>query len=351
MRETQTTPELQKCINYNGGKDPNYLVRSRASRLGTITQGHKVPKSDYRSMWLQRLNRVELMQNVEVQLTLRKMMSMLKAGDEMTQVSNSAHEFMEKRRIEKCHKAVCKIRESELGKSFAKPLTHGNNDFKSKPLNEGPTVNKASLPVHNTSKKSNFNDNEVHYDNKFYYNNDNNNNNNNFFKSKIYNSNTQVERTGSLPPIPEATQEKNTFHRSRRGRVHHSSLPDLDAASKFNIIKRAREIRIERNAGVENQSLSTISSQVERKFSKARKESTKNTCKIEIFADNHKILSDEAKVVADNKPVTLPLLDSKSFSEIDCNDYLNIKNRLDGLSPVRAVLDHKLHWPARTSHK
>jgi len=297
MRETQTTPELQKCINYNGGKDPNYLVRSRASGLGAITQGHKVPKSDYRSMWLQRLNRVELMQNVEVQQTLRKMMSMLKAGDEMTQVSNSAYEFMEKRRIEKCHEAVCKIRESELGKRIAKPLTQGNNDFKSKPLNEGPTVNKASLPVHNTSKKSNFHDgdsyqtykhkggeflNEVHYDNKFYYNNDNNNNNN-FSKSKIYNSNTQVERTGSLPPIPEATQEKNTFHRSRSGRAHHSSLPDLDAASKFNIIKRAREIRIERNAGVENQSLSTISSQVERKFSKARKESTKNTRKIEIF--------------------------------------------------------------------
>ena len=71
-----------------------------------------------------------------------------------------------------------------------------------------------------------------------------------------------------------------------------------------------------------------------------------NSHKTEIFADNSKILSDEQKTVVENSPVTLPLLDSKSFAEIDCNDYLNLKNQLDELSPEKAVLDHKPYWPA-----
>ena len=50
------------------------------------------------------------MQNVEVQQTLRNVMSILKAGDESMQDSDSAYEFAEKRRIEKCHETVCKIR-------------------------------------------------------------------------------------------------------------------------------------------------------------------------------------------------------------------------------------------------
>ena len=365
MRDTETTSRLWEFTN--GGKDPNYLVRSWASSLGTVTQGHKAPKSDYRSKWLQKLNHVELMQNVEVQQILRKMMSILKAEDEILQDSNSAHEFAERRRIEKCHEAVCKIRESELMQS-----TQFRGDLKSKPSYERgiakgsdqtkeKTVrgNKARPPGYNTAKNVHLNSDDSYQtyshkeriqngvnDYKFYYNNNNNN------KLPVSEPDTQVERKGSVPPIPEATQEKFIFQ-SRKVRGQRSLLPTLDAASKFSIIKRAKEIRNERNAEIKNPNLSSMSShvQVQRKFPKVRKESIKNSRKIEIFADNRKILSDEPKVTTENAPVTLPLLDSKSFIEIDCNDYLNIKNRLDGLSPVRAVLDHKLHWPNITKHK
>jgi len=115
MRDSQQNSGLHQHIN--GGKDPNYLVRSWASRLGTVTQGHKLPKSGYRSKWLQRLNHVELMQNVEVQQTLRNVMSILRTGDELMQDAGSVYEFAERRRIKKCHETVCKIRaEGELNK-------------------------------------------------------------------------------------------------------------------------------------------------------------------------------------------------------------------------------------------
>ena len=348
--------ELQN-FTYDGGKDPNYLVRSKVSSLGNVTQGHKTPKSDYRSTWLQRLNHVELLQNVQVQQTLRNIMSVLKVEGEIIKDSDSAYEFAERRRVEKCHEAVCKIREREEKKRLMKLSTWGKDGNKrDKTLQRS----EQSLPVYKKGKKLNFDSDEICHvqrsqeerlienrvnDFDFDY------NNNNSIENELYH--VQTKRKISLPPIPEARQEKyNSI--DRKPRTHHrSSLPALDAASKFNIIRRAKEIRNQRNADITNQSLSSMTSKLQRKFSKARKESTKNNHRIEIFADNREILGDELpKNITEKATVTLPLLDSKSFSEIDCNDYLNVKNRLDGLSPVKAVLDHKLHWPAaRTKQK
>lgn len=362
--------ELQK-FTYDGGKDPNYLVRSWVSSLGNVTQGHKTPKSDYRGTWLQRLNHVELLQNVQVQQTLRNMMSILKAEGEIIKDSDSTYEFAERKRAEKCHEAVCKIRESELNKRLMKLSTWGKDNLKSEPLDEGDTAkgkkrdetlqhSEQSLQVYNKAKKLNFDSDGICHvhsheerlienvvnDFDFDY-----NNNNSFAENELYH--VQAKRKISLPPIPEAKQEKhNPF--DKKPRTHHqSSLPVLDAASKFSIIRRAKEIRNQRNADITNQSLSSMTSKLQRKFSKVRKESTENNNRIEIFAENREILGDNlAKNITEKVTVTLPLLDSKSFSEIDCNDYLNMKNRLDGLSPVKAVLDHKLHWPAaRTKQK
>ena len=366
----QTMKESQK-FTYDGGKDPNYLVRSRVSSLGNVTQGHKTPKSDYRSTWLQRLNHVELLQNVQVQQTLRNMMSVLKAEGEIIKHSDSAYEFAERRRVEKCHEAVCKIREREENKRLMKFSTWGKDNLKSEPLDEGDNAkgnkrdktlqrSEQSLPVYKKGKKLNFDSDDICHvqrsqeeglienrvnDFDFDY------NNNNSIENELYH--VQTKRKISLLPIPEARQEKyNPI--DRKPRTHHrSSLPALDAASKFNIIRRAKEIRNQRNADITNQSLSSMTSKLQRKFSKARKESTKNNHRIEIFADNRETLGDKLpKNITEKATVKLPLLDSKSFSEIDCNDYLNVKNRLDGLSPVKAVLDYKLHWPAaRTKQK
>ena len=367
MRDSPLMPGLQ-TFTYDGGKDPNYLVRSWVSSLGNVTQGHKTPKSDYRSTWLQRLNHVELLQNVQVQQNLRNMMSILKAEGEIIKDSDSAYEFAERRRVENCHKAVCKITEGELNKRLMKLSTWGNDHLKAEPLDEGDIVrgnkqeeslqrSEQSLPVSNAGKRLNFSSEDIchvyGHEERLIQNrvNDFDYNYNNSIKNEP--DNLQAKRKISLPPIPEARQEKcNPFNRAPSSH-HRSSLLALDAASKFSIIRRAKEIRNERNADTTNQSSSSMTSKLQRKFSKARKQSVKNNPRIEIFADNREILENKLpKNVTEKTTATLPLLDTKSFSEIDCNDYLNVKNQLDGLSPVKAILDHKLHWPAtRTKQK
>lgn len=399
MRDSQQNSGLHQHIN--GGKDPNYLVRSWASRLGTVTQGHKLPKSDYRSKWLQRLNHVELMQNVEVQQTLRNVMSILRAGDELMQDAGSVYEFAERRRIKKCHETVCKIRaegelnklsnlstkdedDSEIKASHQRGNDRKNNKQKKKSLvtslEDNAKINRKFTNNTTITHRDNLDDiyetfaQEVPENNKKFTNNttithcdnlddiyetftqevaENTNNNNNepsMNQAEITNNNDHSmnrllenhgERKAFLPPIPE----KLTFNKERKTQNDHS-LPTLDTESKFSIIKRARELRNERSvAQVKSQNLSLMSSQLQRKYSKAREISRK----IEIFGDHRKILAEESKTDKnETTPATLPLLDSKSFSNIDCNDFLNLKNRLDSLSPAPAVLDHKLHWPTKT---
>ena len=367
MRESQQNSGL----HINGGKDPNYLVRSWASRLGTVTQGHKLPKSDYRSKWLQRLNRVELMQNVEVQQTLRSVMNILRAGDEIMQNADSAYEFAERRRIQKCHETVCKIRAESMLNKLSNLSTKDEDDSQIKPLKQRENERKNNkqkkqLPVtslHEDNAKINrkFPNNSTitHRDNlddiyktftQEVAENTNNNNEPSMDQSETNNNNKLAmnqapenhgETKAFLPPIPE----KLTFNRERKKQNDHS-LPTLDTESKFSIIKKTRELRNERGlAQVKSQNLSLMSSQLQKRYSKAKKISHK----IEIFGDNKEILVEESKTDKnETTPATLPLLDSKSFSDIDCNDFLNLKNRLDNLSPAPAVLDHKLHWPSKT---
>ena len=377
MRDTPSTPELQKFSS--GGKYPNYLVRSWASSLGSVTQGHKALKSNYRSKWLERLNHVELLQNVEVQQTLRNTMRILKVTDNILQDSDSAYEFAEKIRVEKCHETVCKIRERELKKRATKPLKKCKDDpenttstekhSKVKKIKHDKTSNgnMTQLPQSDKAHTSSFNFDHNSNSHSFEQNDGSNAMNDYSFDnasidglfSGLFSSDRKLssveasKKRVSLPAIHEGGQDQDQNNSSAQfpGKKipgHLPSLPSLDAQSKFSIIKRVQEIRQERRADNKREKLSSLSSQVKRKYSKARKESLQNmnSRKIEIFADNSKILSNEQKTIVESSPVTLPLLDSKSFAEIDCNDYLNLKNRLDGLSPEKAVLDHKTYWPA-----
>ena len=379
MRDTPSTPELKKFSS--GGKYPNYLVRSWASSIGSVTQGHKALKSNYRSKWLERLNRVELLQNVEVQQTLRNTMRILKVTDNILQDSDSAYEFAEKRRVEKCHETVCKIRERELKKRATKPLkkckddpenttaTEKHSKVKKTKHDKTSNGNMTQLPESDKAHTSSFNFDHSSNSHSFEQNDGSNAMNDCSFDnasidglfSGIFSSDRKLssveasKKRVSLPAILEGgqDQDKNDSSAQFPGKKipgHLPSLPSLDTQSKFSIIKRVQEIRQERRADNKREKLSSLSSQVKRKYSKATKESLQNmnSRKIEIFADNSKILSNEQKTIVESSPVTLPLLDSKSFAEIDCNDYLNLKNRLDGLSPEKAVLDHKTYWPAST---
>ena len=357
MRNSLPRSELDKYTT--GGKDPNYIVRSWASKLGTVTQGHKLPKDTYRSKWLQTLNQVELMQNVEVQQTLRNVMSILKAGDESMQDSDSAYEFAEKRRIEKCHETVCKIRSySKTSEKLSTPEVEGinKNGPQSKTLSENraKTIRKSQkLKVHPSPDKEldvakvNRKFAKIAKIEKGYK---------SFPRESTLTSEklfidqekSSDDKKVLLPPIPEVSPE-NSLPKKGKDSCHYS-LPTLDTESKFCIIKRAKELRNERDLKIRNQSLTTMSSEIHRKYSKARKISLKNyqDQKIEIFGNNRKLLNVESKVDVEEKLTTLPLLDSKSFSEIDCNDYLDLTNRIDSLSPTPAVLDHKLYWSLAT---
>lgn len=359
MRDSQQNSGLHHQIN--GGKDSNYLVRSWASSLGTVTQGHKVPKSDYRSKWLQRLNRVELMQNVEVQQTLRNVMSILRERDELLQDADSVYEFAERRRIQKCHETVCKIRaESELNKKLSNLPTKYDDGSEIKPTCERGNdrknnKHKKKLPVTSledkvkANRKSTNNTTITHSDNlddirKTFTQKAKEDANNNE-KLSINQAENPGERKAFLPPIPE----KLTFNKEKNKHNDHS-LPTLDTESTFSILKRAQELRIERRVSqVNTPNLSLMSSQLQRKYLEARKISHK----IDIFGDNRKTLAAEESKTDRNesKPAsTLPFLDSKSFSEIDCNDFLNLENRLDSLSPTPSVLDHKLYSPTKTKN-
>ena len=322
---------------------------------------------------------MELLQNVEVQQTLRNTMRILKVSDNILQDSDSAYEFAEKRRVEKCHETVCKIRERELNKRATKHLKKCKDDpenttatekhSKVKKIKHDKTSNgnMTQLPESDKAQTSNFNFDHSSNSHSLEQNDDSNGMNDYSFDnasidelfSGLFSSGSKLSsveasnKRVSLPAILEGghDQDKNDSSAEFPGKKipgHLPSLPSLDAQSKFSIIKRVQEIRQERRADNKREKLSSLSSQVKRKYSKARKESLQNmnSCKIEIFADNSKILSNEQKTIVESSPVTLPLLDSKSFAEIDCNDYLILKNRLDGLSPEKAVLDHKTYWPA-----
>ena len=322
---------------------------------------------------------MELLQNVEVQQTLRNTMRILKVTDNILQDSDSAYEFAEKRRVQRCHDTVCKIREKELHKRATKPLKKCKDDpenmtstekhIKVKKIKHDKTSdgNMTQLPESDKAHTSSFNFDHRSNSHSFEQNADSNGMNDYSFDnartdglfSGLFSSGSKLssveasKKRVSLPAILEGghDQDKNDSSAEFPGKKipgHLPSLPSLDAQSKFSIIKRVQEIRQERCGDNKREKLSSLSSQVKRKYSKARKESLQNmnSRKIEIFADNSKILSNEQKTIVESSPVTLPLLDSKSFAEIDCNDYLNLNNRLDGLSPEKAVLDHKTYWPA-----
>lgn len=81
--------------------------------------------------------------------------------------------------------------------------------------------------------------------------------------------------------------------------------------------------------------------QLQRKYFKERK----LLRKIEIFGDNRKILVEELRNDKNEIMfIILFLLDSKFFSDIDCDDFLNLTNRLDGFLSILVVLDYKLYW-------
>ena len=372
MRKTQSTAEKSSFDAFIGGRNANYLVRSRASTIGAATQGHKTPKSDYCSQLLQRLNHIELLQNVEVQQTLRTTMAFLKKNDNILKDSNSAYKFAEQRAVEKSHKNVSSILKKKLGTNTT-TSTEYPKDERDIYFRINSSIDRAT--VGNSRQKKGFQDNKLdrllfckHYKEMistnlkckdikhpstgaFF----------NVFGEKnsqldlsddnyVWNDSglpTQDKKPGNLTPTAESNQERSSLPTSRqvKGDMSLNLLPCLDPASKLTIIRRAKEIRSKRKSDAMHKSLKfETSSEV--------KNNMQSDQKIDIFADNTKFFTNkpQSDIIAEKPPLVLPLLGANSFDEIDCDDFLNTENRFNNISPEPNVLDHKLHWPNRMKH-
>lgn len=372
MRKTQSTAEKSSFDASIGGRNANYLVRSRATTLGTATQGHKTPKSDYRSQWLQRLNHIELLQNVEVQQTLRTTMAFLKKNDNILKDSNSAYKFAEQRAVEKSHKNVSSILKKKLGTNTT-TSTEYPKDERDIYFRINSSIDRAT--VRNSRQKKGFQDNKLdrllfckHYkemiSTKLKSKDIKHPSNGAFFNvygeknsqlhlnddNYVWNDSglpTQDNKPGNLTPTAESNQEGSSFPTSRqvKGDMSLNLLPCLDPASKLTIIRRAKEIRNKRKSDAMHKSLKF-------KTSSEVKNNMQSDQKIDIFADNTKFFTNkpQSDIIAEKPFLVLPLLDANSFDEIDCDDFLNTENQFNNISPEPNVLDHKLHWPNRMKH-
>ena len=369
MRNTQSKAEKSSSDASIGGRNANYLVRSRAYTVRTASQGHKTPKSDYRSQWLQRLNHIELLQNLEVQQTLRTMMALLKKENKILKDSNSAYKFAEQIAVEKSHKNVCSILKKKLGNNTT-TSTEYQKDEKDIYFRTNSSIDKAT--VRNSRQRKEFKDNKQdsllfskHHKEMISTNlkcKDIKHPSSGAFviihgekSSSLHQSDDNYVwndsglpaqdsiKPGNLTPI----QERSSLHTSKqvKGDMSLNLLPRLDPASKLTIIRRAKEIRNKRK-------LDAIHKSLKLETSSELKNNMQSDQKIDIFADNTKLFMNkpQSDIIAEKPPLLLPLLGAKSFHEIDCDDFLNTENRFNNLSPEPNVLDHQLHWPDRMKH-
>lgn len=372
MRKTQSKAEKSSSDASIGGRNANYLVRSRASTVRTATQAQKTSKSDYRSQWLQRLNNTELLQNLEVQQTLRTMMALLKKENKILKDSNSAYKFAEQIAVEKSHKNVCSILKKKLGNNTA-TSTEYQKDEKDIYFRINSSINRAT--VRNSRQRKGFQDNKQdsllfskchkdmistnlrckdtkHPSSSAFLNiyGEKNSSLDQSDDNYVWNDSglpAQDSKLGNLTPSTESIQERHSLHTSKqvKGDMSLNLLPRLDVGSKLTIIRRAKEIRNKRklDAMHKNMKLET-SSEV--------KNNMQSHQKIDIFADNTKLFINkpQSDINVEKPPLVLPLLGAKSFDEIDCDDFLYTENRFNNLSPEPNVLSHQLHWSNRMKH-
>lgn len=323
------------------GRDVNFLVRSKVAKRQTLSKAAtRNPNSCIRKLEI--LKEVELLQNIQVQRSLRFLMDGLsekRVGD-----LESARSYLEAKRKAKCHDNVVKIRK-ELKESLR------SMDSSCKPFNrrftDSELYKQAKVTGNSSGKMSDFSGN-AKIKNVFAdcfipstYKNDRKSHSRKQDAPKL-----EVKSRTSLPALSASPREtklhqesfditlpqivKNFHSTNQNSSKSHFQycLPVLDSNSKFSIIKMARTLRQKRH-------------DIEEK-SRAKPEAKRNLSleekTIDLFGDNFDLLSPQYLVKEKKNDQTMELLDSECFDDIDCDDFLHLKNRIVNVSPVPMVL-------------
>ena len=333
-----------------GGKDVNFLVRSTAVSVHSLNHAWKT-KSNGRSARLAALTKLELLQNTQVQKTLKEAISRLNYEQSLFNAAKSQLRYAKKIETERCHRSVCRTRklynrsalhdkETPTWQLRDKKLLDEKKNLKNMPKNET-FQNNAEL----------FNKNKDTVDQNLFnsYQSFNSSNKIRDPETRITGSNTTNSRAWryvSFPKLESGNQQldegpANNRQQSTSTDDSNFSLPPLDASSKFSIIRRTFELRTQRKENLLSQMTPWSKFLTDRSSdSKSGDSPGKKLEKIDIFSSNLELFNQKQQPKEQTAEI-LPMLDNSSFSAIDCDDYLHMRNRLDNLSPTPAVLSSK----------
>lgn len=329
------------------GLNVSYLVRSKK---------FKAPRNWPRNSetclkQLEMLKEVELLQNVQVQKSLKSLMEELNI-DKRNAIGqlHSARDFQKKVQKEKCHNNVEKIIQQNKDNV---QTTKGNNEtkkvFTKKPPNFSHAANVSRFDVEDISVE----------DEQRKETNDCTDIRCNFSSKSFASKQTKLGQTLKLPSLVEpmstglTSQESKTVIHSPHGQLNtlpkldvkpnvracksrfNYSMPVLDSKSKFSIIRMARTLRQNRRKFMEEES------QAWKPIEHTTRNKPVKEEKFDLFADNYELLSPRYLASRGEKKEPMHFLDNKSFDVIDCDDFLQLENRIVLLSPLPAVVTNK----------
>jgi hypothetical protein len=350
MKKGNSTDE-RLLPHLSSGRDVNFLVRSKASRVQPLSKTlTRNPGSIIKKLEL--LKEVELLQNIQVQRSLRTLMEGL--NETCIGELESARRHLDEKLKAKRHENVVRIRkelntslEKDTVNSFNKSLHRYSTDSMLQYKQTKAVSNSRNLSSDETTSaftghtkiKNVFDDCNIPSTFISDPKKSSKKKKQSIFSpssptSKDANVGSRDSRNFSLPQIVEnfTNTSKQKQLSTHAGSQYQYCLPVLDSSSKFSIIKMARTLRQNRHKAQE---------EATRKPDPKRHHSLEEKT-IDLFGNNFELLCPqyltEEKVTADDP---MRFLDSQSFEDIDCDDFLHIKNRIVNVSPAPAILPNK----------
>jgi len=325
------------------GLDVNYLVRSKLFRVPrSLTRN---PKTCIKQ--LEMLKEVELLQNLQVQRSLISLMEELNFDKR-----NSIGELQSARDFHKCHDNVRRIRKHLQDKvdgrekssvPKASPNIKHTNSSYLKGVHEPTRIRNADLStekqVSRYSKECQTTTKTVSgpktaprkVEGKIKLPSlvSGDVNSRAATSSLIFSQDSVPQQCCTDSQFIQLPQVEPNIHRSSKSIQFQYCLPVLDSKSKFSILRMARALR-------QNRLKINEEIQTKEKTEPAQKAIARE--KFELFADNYDLLFPRylCSPGCDQEP--MKFLDSDSFDEIDCDDFLHLRNRIVTLSPIPAVI-------------
>lgn len=323
-----------------GGKNVNFLVRSRATGLQNLNHTCKNRLNANQSSRLAALTRLELLQNAQVQKSLKDAMAQLKKEESVFNATESKLRYVEKLKVEQCHRRVCRIR--KLSDNETQKLSLNNDETRKNTLYKNKTLNavKNTGPRKDDGTLSHKQKEQIcqtlpgfHISPKY---------TKGAQTEKVCSSAASSRENISIPKLQSESQHDPVCPlKSKKNTNTNFSLPPLGADSKFKIMRRTFELRTQRKAKLLNKPTPWSTFCTEKDLQKKSEEPfNKKYEKLEIFANNLDVLKQKT-LPEEQKSDSLPQL-TNLIQFTDYDDYLHMRNRLDKLSPIPAVQSYSL---------